>query len=141
MTNTVNNVGCGGRWPPKEKEPPRTRSSGEIPEEPARSCMTRRPTPPSRDGRARPPPVHVGVRSTRGSAASAPPVAHATATKEDPGRRQDPDSSLNGAPRRAPPNASPGAPSPGHRPFDQTCALQRGDDEDAGQVSRCQKLI
>src|ERR1043165_6163375 len=59
MTNTVKNVGCGGRWPPKEKEP--TRSSGEIPEEPARSCMTRRPTPPSSDGRAHPPPGHVGI--------------------------------------------------------------------------------
>ena len=58
MTNTVKNVGCDGRWPPKEKEPPRTRSSGVIPEEPARSCMTRRPTPPSSDGRARPPPGH-----------------------------------------------------------------------------------
>ena len=56
MTNIVNNVGCGGRWPPKEKEPPRTRSSGEIPEEPSRSSMTRRPTPPSSDERAHPPP-------------------------------------------------------------------------------------
>src|SRR3954462_4871809 len=89
MTNTVNNVGCGGRWPPKENEPPRTRSSGEIPEELARSCMTRRPTPPSTDGRALPPPRHVGVRSPQGPAASAPPMAHATATKEDSGRRQD----------------------------------------------------
>src|SRR3954467_12955032 len=69
------------------------------------------------------------------SAASAPTVAHATATKEDPGRRQDPDSSLNGAPRRSPPSASPGEPSPGHRPSDQTGSLQRGDDGDAVQTS------
>src|SRR3954462_13380681 len=97
--------------------------------------MTRRTTPPSSDGRARPPPGHVGVRSTRGPAASAPPVAHATATKEDPGRRQDPNSLLNGAPRRSPLSASPGAPSPERRPSDQKGALQRGDDGDAGQAS------
>src|SRR3954466_11308873 len=35
MNNTVSNVGCGGRWSPKEKEPPRTRSSDEIPEKPS----------------------------------------------------------------------------------------------------------
>src|SRR3954468_22858948 len=135
MTNIVNNIGCGGRWPPKEKEPPRTHSSSEIPEEPARSCMTRRPTPPSSDGRARPPPGHVAVRSTRESASSAPTVAHATATKKDPGQRRDPNSLLNAAPRRSPPSASPGKPSPGHRPSHQTGALRRGDDGDAGQAS------
>src|SRR4051812_6068200 len=97
--------------------------------------MTRRPTPSSSDERARPFPGHVAVRSTRGTAASAPPVAHATATKKDPGRRQDPDSSLNGAPRRPPPSASLGAPSPEHRPSDQTGAPQRDDDGDAGQAS------
>ena len=37
-------------------------------------------------GRISPPPGHVGVRSTWGPAVSAPPVAHATATKEDLGR-------------------------------------------------------
>jgi hypothetical protein len=130
-----------GRWTPKEKEPSQDHSSGEIPEEPARYWRTWRPTQPCSDGRARPPPWHGDVPPPRGPAASAPIVAHATATKEAPGRRWEPGSSPSCAPRKvAPPSASPAEPSPGHGASQAGCR-HRVDDEDAGRASSTPKMF
>ena len=121
-----------GRWTPKEKEPSQDHSSSEIPEEPARYARTCPPTQPCSDGRAHPPRWHGDVPPPRCPEASAPSLAHATATKQGSGQRRA-GSSPTYAPRKvAPPNTSRAEPSPGQGPSDQAGVLRRVDDEDAG---------
>src|SRR4051812_4783442 len=95
---------------------------------------------PCTGGRAGPPPWYVGVEPPRWSAPSAPTVAHATATKEDPGRWQDPNSSLSAAPWKPPPSAIPTEPSPGHCASRQELPKCDGH-EDAGPAFSLMKLI
>src|ERR1044071_8572994 len=80
------------------------------------------------------------LQPPRGPAPSAPTMAHATATKEDPGRRKDPDSSLSDAPRKPPPSAIPAEPSPRHCASHQELP-ERDGNEDAGPTFSLMKLI
>ena len=121
-----------GRWTPTEKEPSQDHSSSEIPEEPARYCRTYPPTQPCSDRRARPPRWHGDVPPPQCPEASAPSLAHATATKQGSGQRRAGSSPTYAHRKVAPPKTSPAEPSPGHGPSDQAGLLRRVDDEDAG---------
>ena len=121
-----------GRWTPKGTEPSQDHSSSEIPEEPARYCRTCPPMQPCSDGRARPPRWHGDVPPPRCPEASAPSLAHATATKPGSGQ-QWAASPPTYVPRKvAPPNTSPAEPSPEHGPDQAGLHRRVDDDEDAG---------
>ena len=121
-----------GRWTPKGTEPSQDHSSSEIPEEPARYCRTCPPTQPCSDGRAGPPRWDGDVPPPRCPEASAPSLAHASATKQGSGQRRAGSSPTYAHRKVAPPKTSPAEPSPGHGPSDQAGLLRRVDDEDAG---------
>ena len=107
----------------KEKEPSQEHSSRDKePSEETTMCWNNAyPTYTCNDGRARPPAWYGDVPPPWGPAPSAPSVAHATTTKQDPGRRRHPDSTPSCVSRKvAPPNASPAEPRPGHRPYGPT---------------------
>ena len=136
ITNTTRTVAPDGyrrgRWTPKDKEPSQDHSSSEIPGEPARYCRTCPPMQPCSDGCARPPCSHGDIPPPRGPQASAPSLAHATATKEGSGQRRAGSSPSCATRKVAPPSTIPAEPSPGHGRFDQASLLRRVNDEDVG---------
>ena len=93
--------------------------------------------PPCIDVRARPPPSHGDVSPRPKPPPSGTIVAHATATKEAPGRRWDPDSSPSQASHKVhPPSASPSEPSPVHARHCSVGRCREVIDEDASSPKK-----